>query len=240
MHAQNCIRMVKKKQEDLKAEQRLENIEVGLSRTESFIVENQNIISIVVGGVVVIILAFFGFQKYYLEPQNIEAQDQMYNAQRYFESDSLDKALYGDGNSLGFIDIADDYGITKAGNLANYYAGLAFLKKGNFDQALDYLKSFESSDHVVGSMAKGAIGDAYLEKGDRSSAVSYYLEAAHRDANDFSTPLFLMKAGNVYELDKEYSKAVDTYTKIKLDYPKSDEARNIDKYIARAKGFMNN
>lgn len=235
-----ALRMVKKNKNDLKAEQRLENIEVSLSRTESFIVENQNVISIAVGVVVVIILAFFGFQKYYMEPQNMEAQDQMYNAQRYFESDSLDKALYGDGNSLGFIDIASDYGITKAGNLANYYAGLAFLKKGNFDQAIDYLKSFESSDHVVGSMAKGAIGDAYLEKGDRSSAISYYLEAAHRDANGFSTPLFLMKAGKVYELDNNYSKAVDAYTKVKVDYPKSNEARDIDKYIARAQGYLNN
>lgn len=235
-----ALRMVKKNKNDLKAEQRLENIEVSLSRTESFIVENQNVISIAVGVVVVIILAFFGFQKYYMEPQNMEAQDQMYNAQRYFESDSLDKALYGDGNSLGFIDIASDYGITKAGNLANYYAGLVFLKKGNFDQAIDYLKSFESSDHVVGSMAKGAIGDAYLEKGDRSSAISYYLEAAHRDANGFSTPLFLMKAGKVYELDNNYSKAVDAYTKVKVDYPKSNEARDIDKYIARAQGYLNN
>lgn len=235
-----ALRMVKKNKNDLKAEQRLENIEVSLSRTESFIVENQNVISIAVGVAVVIILAFFGFQKYYMEPQNMEAQDQMYNAQRYFESDSLDKALYGDGNSLGFIDIASDYGITKAGNLANYYAGLAFLKKGNFDQAIDYLKSFESSDHVVGSMAKGAIGDAYLEKGDRSSAISYYLEAAHRDANGFSTPLFLMKAGKVYELDNNYSKAVDAYTKVKVDYPKSNEARDIDKYIARAQGYLNN
>lgn len=235
-----ALRMVKKKKKDLKAEQRLENIEVSLSRTESFIVENQNVISIAVGVIIVIILAFFGFQKYYMEPQNMEAQDQMYNAQRYFESDSLDKALYGDGNSLGFIDIASEYSITKAGNLANYYAGLAFLKKGNFDQALDYLKSFESSDHVVGSMAKGAIGDAYLEKGDRSSAVSYYLEAAHRDDNNFSTPLFLLKAGKVYELDEKYSKAVDAYTKIKEDYPKSNEARDIDKYIARAQGYVNN
>ena len=238
MHAQNCIRMVKNKSEDLKAEQRLESIEGSLSRTESFIVENQNMISIVVGVIVVIILAYFGFQKYYLEPQNQEAQNQMYNAQRYFESDSLDKALYGDGNSLGFVDIASDYGITKAGNLANYYAGLSFLKKGNFDQALDYLESFKSSDHIVGSMAKGAIGDAYLEKGDKSSAISYYLEAAHRDANDFTTPLFLFKAGNVYELDKNYSEAVDTYKEIKEDYPQSEEARDIDKYISRSEGFL--
>jgi len=238
LHLKFSKEMVKKKHEDL-AEQRLESIEGSLSKTESFIVENQNVISIVVGVVVVIILAYFGFQKYYLEPKDQEAQIQIYKAQSYFEADSLDKALYGDGNSLGFVDIASDYSITKAGNLANYYAGISFLKKGNYEQALDYLKSFESSDHVVGSMAKGAIGDAYMEMGDYSSAISYYLEAAHRDDNAFTTPLFLLKAGNVYEIDKKYSKAVEVYKTIKDDYPKSEEARDIDKYIARAEGFMN-
>ncbi len=230
--------MVKKKQEDIKVDQRLETIEESLSKTESFIVENQNTISIVVGIIVVVILAYFGFQKYYLEPQNAEAQEQMYPAQQFFEADSLDKALSGDGNSIGFVQIAEDYSLTKAGNLANYYAGLSYLKKGQFDLAIDYLENFESNDHIVASMASGAIGDAYMEKGDISSAISYYLEAAHRDKNDFTTPLFLFKAGNVYEIDKKYSDAVEVYNEIKTEFPLSNEARDIDKYIARSKGLM--
>ncbi len=236
LHAQNCRIMVKKNQE-VSGDQRLESIEGSLSKTESFIVENQNVISIVVGIVVVVILAYFGFQKYYMDPQNVEAQEQMFNAQRFFEADSLEKALQGDGNSVGFLQIAEDYSLTKAGNLANYYAGLIYLKKGNYDLAIDYLKSFESSDHIVGSMANGAIGDAYMEKGDLSSAISYYLEAAHRDKNEFTTPLFLFKAGNTYELDKKYDDALEIYEEIKTEFPLSNEARDIDKYIARAKGL---
>ena len=226
--------MAKKKETEVRGDQRRENIEETLSQTEQFIVGNQRIISIVVGAVVVIILAYFGFQKYFIEPKTNEAQEQMFQAQRYFESDSLDKALYGDGNSLGFMDISDEFSMTDPGNLSNYYAGIIYLKKGDYSQAIDYLEKFNGKDHIVGPMATGAIGDAYLELGDLSKGAAYYLEAANQDDNDLTTPLFLYKAGQTYELLENYSEAIHTYERIKEDYPKSSEARTIDKNIGRA------
>ena len=230
--------MAKKKEPEIKGDQRLENIEETLTKTEQFIINNQKTISVVVGAIVVIILAYFGFQRYYMQPKSEEAQEQMYMAQKYFESDSLDKALYGDGNSLGFIDIADEYSITKPGNLSNYYAGISFLKKGEFNQAIEYLDDFESDDYIVGPMAKGAMGDAYLELGDHKKATSYYLDAANLVDNDFTSPLFLFKAGQVFEIMGNYDDAVDAYTRIKDDYPRSNEGRTIDKNIARAETKM--
>ena len=226
--------MAKKKDPEIRGDQRLENIEESLTRTEQFIVNNQKVISIVVGVIVVAILAYFGFQRYYQQPKTKEAQEQMFMAQKYFESDSLDKALYGDGNSLGFIDITDEYSFTKPGNLANYYAGISFLKKGEYNQAIDYLGDFESDDHILGPMAIGATGDAYLELGDTEKAASYYIDAADKVDNDFTSPLFLFKAGQVYEIMGDYDGAIDVYTRIKDDYPRSNEGRTIDKYIARA------
>ncbi len=226
--------MSKKKDQEIKGDQRLENIEGTLSRTEQFIVNNQKYISVVVGVVVVLILVFFGFQRYYLKPKTVDAQEQMYMAQKYFESDSLDRALYGDGNSLGFIDIADEYSFTKPGKLANYYAGICFLQKGDYKKAIDYLESFDSDDHMIGPMAKGAIGDAYMELGDSDKAVTYYLEAVGQDDNDFTAPLFLLKAGQVYELNGDYDDALDVYNRIQDKYKMSNEGRSIDKYIARA------
>ncbi len=226
--------MAKKKETEVRGDQRLENIEETLSQTEQFIVGNQRIISIVVGAIVVIMLAYFGFQKYFIEPKTNEAQEQMFQAQRYFELDSLDKALYGDGNSLGFMDIADEFSMTDPGNLANYYTGIIYLKKGDFSQAIDYLEKFSGKDQMVGPMATGAIGDAYLELGDLSKGAAYYLEAANQKDNDFTTPLFLFKAGQTYELLNNYNEAIHTYERIKEDYPKSSEARTIDKNIGRA------
>jgi tetratricopeptide (TPR) repeat protein len=226
--------MAKKKEIDARGDQRLENIEETLTKTEQFIVNNQTVLSIVIGAIIVIILGYFGYQKYIVEPKAMEAQEQMFVAQRFFESDSLDKALYGDGNSLGFLDIIDEYGSTRPGNLANYYAGMSFLKKGDFEQAISYLEEFSTDTKIIGPLATGAIGDAYLELGEYSDAASYYIQAANQSENDFSTPLFLLKAGQVYELMEEYDKALDSYTRIKEKYSKSNEARTIDKNIGRA------
>jgi tetratricopeptide (TPR) repeat protein len=230
--------MANKKHQEVKGDQRLENIEESLTKTEQFIFNNQKNISVVVFIIIVAIIGYFAYNKYYMAPKSMEASKQMFAAQRYFELDSLDKALYGDGNNLGFLDISEEYSMTKPGNLANYYAGICFLKKKDFNQAIDYLEDFSGDDHLVGPMATGAIGDANLELGDQKKAVAFYLEAANQDDNGFTAPLFLMKAGNVYELMGNYDDALSAYNRIKTEYVKSKEARNIDKYIARVKTLI--
>ncbi len=238
MHSQNFEVMSKKKEKEIKAESQLSNIEESLTKTEQFIVDNQNTLIIVVVALVAIVLGYFGWNKYYMEPKTQEAQEQIYNAQKYFEADSLDKALFGDGNNLGFIDIADDYGMTKPGKLANYYAGICYLKKHDYDKAIEYLKDFSADDEIVSSMAVGAIGDAYLEKGDMDKAVDYYLKASENTVNDFTTPLFLFKAGEVCEMQNKLDDALELYKKIKREYLGSKEGREIEKYIGRVTAKM--
>ena len=232
--------MSKKKQKEKKTQKQFENLEESLSRSEAFILENQKILTIIVAVLVVIVLGFFGFRKYYLQPKEKEAQEQIFPAQHYFQVDSLDKALYGDGNNLGFVDIAKSYSITKAGNLANYYAGICFLKKGNFVNAIKYLKKFSSDDKIIGPMAKGAIGDAYLETGNKAQAVIYYMEAANLTDNEFTSPMFLLKAGEVNTDMGNYDEAIKDYKRIQQHYFKSQEARNIEKYIAQAEALKKN
>lgn len=234
MQPQNIHGMAKKKDVGVKGDQRLENIEESLGKTEQFIVNNQRSLSVVIFLIVLIVLGYFGFNKYYLEPKTEEAYDQMYSAQFYFQIDSLDKALYGDGNHLGFIDIASEYSLTKPGDLANYYAGICLLRKGEFSEAIDYLENFEADDNLIRPMAIGAIGDAYMELGKNSDAVNFYKEAADFSSNDFTAPLFLYKAGETYEIMGDYDKAIDSYQTIKDKFPKSYEARSIEKNIGRA------
>jgi tetratricopeptide (TPR) repeat protein len=227
--------MVKKQD---KTEGGIVAVEEALSKTEKFIEKNQKYLTIIIGAIVIVVLLFFGFKRFYMAPKEQEAKEQMFMAERYFEIDSLNLALNGDGMYPGFLDIIDDYGMTSGANLSKYYAGICYLKMGNFEEALDHLKSFKGKDQILGPMAKGAIGDAYMELNQSDKAASYYLDAADDQDNEFTSPLFLMKAGWTYEILKDYKKALEIYERIKFDYPTSTEARDIDKYIARAKGLI--
>ena len=146
------------------------------SKTERYIEENQKSLSVIVGAIVVIVGLYFGYQKLYIGPLEEEAQSQMYVAERYFEKDSLNLAINGDGNYLGFLDIIDEYGATPSGNLAHYYLGICYLKVGQYEDAIEYLSSFDSDDIMVSSIATGAIGDAYMELGEIQDAVTYYID----------------------------------------------------------------
>lgn len=229
--------MSKSKDIESKGDKNISAVEEALSKTERFIEKNQKTILYVVAGIAVIILGFWYYFKYYLPQRDEEAQKQMFWAERYFEKDSLDLALNGDGINLGFLDIIDEYGSTKSGNLAHYYSGICLLKQGQYEDAIDYLEDFDSDDQIVGPMAEGAIGDAYMELGDNDKALKQYLKAANMQDNQFSTPLYLMKAGWTYELMENYAEALKLYERIRTDYYNSVEWRDIEKYIARAKAL---
>jgi len=221
-------------------EERIVAVEEALSKTEQFIEKNQKILTYIVGGIIVVILLFFGYRKFVHLPKEKNAQKAIYMAQQYFEKDSVDLALFGDADgNPGFLEIADDFGSTKSGNLANYYAGLCYYEKGEYEEAIDYLKKFDDGDIYVPAMALGAIGDAYMQLGETEKAIDYYLDAANRNENEMHTPAYLMKAGWSYEILGEWDEALDVYEKMKREYPRARETRDIDKYIARAKANLN-
>lgn len=217
-----------------KTDKQFAQIEETLTKTEQYIEDNQKSLTVIVGAIVAIVAIYFGFTNFYLEPLEQEAHADMYMAEIYFEKDSFNLALNGDGQYLGFLDIADEYGLTNAGNLANYYAGLCYLHTAQFEDAIEYLSDFSSDDIILSTLALGCIGDAYLELEDNSSALKYYEKAADNASNDFTTPRYLMKQAIVLEMDEEYEDALEMYNQIKEDYSKSQIAQDIDKYIARA------
>jgi tetratricopeptide (TPR) repeat protein len=216
-------------------ESRLEAVEVTLSKTEQYIEDNKKSLSIIIGVIILIVGGYLGFQRFVVEPQEKEAAEQIFMAEHFFETDSFNLVLNGTGEYLGVLEIADEYSITKAGNLANYYAGMSYLHLGQFEEAIEYLKQFNSDDEIVMTMAIAGIGDANMELGNVDDAISYYVKATERKPNKFVTPMMLMKLGLAYESQKEYAKALEAYETIQKEYSKSNEGRNIRKYIARAK-----
>jgi len=227
--------MAKKKD---KTEDKIAAVEHALDRGEQFFEKNKNMIFYVLLGIIIIVGGIFAYKKFILGPKQIEAQAAMFYAEKYFEKDSLKLAMNGDGTNPGFIQILDQYGSTKSGNLAKYYLGVCYLKTGEFQQAIDKLESFSSDDQIITAMAIGATGDAYLELGNKDKALEKYLKASEKRNNDFTTPMFLLKAGWTYELLGQYDKAISVYEKIQKEHFKSFESRDIEKYLARAKGLM--
>jgi len=214
--------------------QGMKNVEETLTKTEQFL--EQNYKSLLIGlGVVVVIVGLFWLAKIYMNKRNDEAQSQMYQAERYLEMDSLKLALNGDGNYLGFLDIINDYKFTYTGNLARYSAGICYLHLGQYQDAIDFLEEYTKKDKVIGSLAIGATGDAYVELGDLDKGVSKYIEAADFAGNSFNSPLFLMKAGEIYELNGKYDEALKIYERIQNEYPESTEGLAVEKYIARVR-----
>jgi tetratricopeptide (TPR) repeat protein len=212
----------------------ISSVEETLTRTEHYLEENYK--PLLIGlGVIVVLVGFFWLGKLYLNKRNDEAQSQIFQAEKYLELDSLKLALNGDGNYLGFLDIAKNYKMTNTGNLARYSAGICYLQLGNYEEAISYLNKYSKKDKVIGSLAIGAIGDAYVELGNLEKGVAKYLEAADFAKNSFNTPLFLMKAGEIYELTGKLPEALKLYERIELQYPESTEGTTIEKYIARVK-----
>jgi len=159
----------------------------------------------------------------------------MFYAQHYFEQDSFRLALEGDGANYGFLDIIDEYGMTKSGNLARLYTGICYYKMGQYEDAIEYLKKFDSNDVLYATMALGAIGDSYVELDDLEEAASFYVKASQRKKNEITTPVYAKKAGLVYEELKEFRKALECYETIQQEYPQSDEGRDIEQLIAAVK-----
>lgn len=214
--------------------QGIKNVEQTLTKTEQFLEENYKTLLTVLA-VIVAAVAIFWLARIYMTKRNEEAQAQIYQAERYLEMDSINLALNGDGNYLGFLDIAIDYKMTSVGNLARYGAGICYLHLGEYEQAIDYLNKYSKKDRVIGSLAIGATGDAYVELGETDRGIAKYIEAAEYADNSFSTPLFLMKAAELHETTGNYTEALKLYESIKEQYPESTEGTTIDKYIARVK-----
>jgi tetratricopeptide (TPR) repeat protein len=224
--------MAKKSKEE--NPQGLKNVEQTLTKTEQYLEENYKTL-LIGSGVIVVLVGIFWLGKLYLNKKNEEAQSQMYQAERWLEMDSLKLALNGDGNYLGFLDIANNYKMTRAGNLARYSAGICYLHLGDYQDAIDFLNKYNKKDNEIGSLATAAKGDAYVELGDLDKGVTYYVEAADMAKNSFNTPIFLNKAGQIYELQSKFAEALKVYERIQNEYPESTEGRSVDKNIARVK-----
>lgn len=215
------------------------DVEETVGKAEMFFEKNKKMIGYVGAAIAVLTTAIITYKMWYIPEQNKEAQAQMYMAQSLFDKDSLNLALKG-GNYdattfTGLEEIADNYGSTPSGKVAEYMVGVALLNQGKYQDAIDHLENFSSDDVMLSAVAIGAIGDAKMELNEVDAAIKFYQKAADINTNSFTTPIYLKKAALAYESKSEFADALKLYERIQKEYSKSTEARDIEKYIQRVK-----
>ncbi len=213
----------------------VESIESALTNTEQFLERNRKVLLLGVVALVLLVVGYIAYSNLYAKPRELEAQKQVYFAERLFGKDSFQVALNGDGNNLGFLQIMDEFSGTKIANLCRFYTGVCYRELGDYDKALEFLRSYSLDDDMVAPVALGAIGDCYVEKGDTENGIAFYSKAIEYRSNALSTPLFLLRRGLLYEASSKKVEALADYQLIKDAYPRSAQASEIDKYIERVK-----
>ncbi len=227
-----------KKKNVKQTDKNLEGIEQALTRSEQFIEDNQKVLTYILGGLIVVLLIIIGGNRYYLKPLNDEAAADMYYAERFFEMDSFNLALNGYGTYPGFLNVIDDYGISKSAKISKYYAGVCYHQLGDYEAAVNLLNKFKTDDLLVGAAKYSTLGDAYVEMGDMSKAISAYKSGIEKYENNFSSPIMLKKLGLVYEELGQLDDALETYKVIESTYPGTSEGKEIKKYIGRVESKM--
>ncbi|MDF4204201.1 tetratricopeptide repeat protein [Maribacter sp. SA7] len=220
------------------------SLDEGASRSEEWVSKNQNIILGVIGVIAIGVLGYLAYDQFVEKPKEASAANEMYYPQQYFDQalvattakDSLfTLALEGAEGKYGFLDIIEEYSGTKAANLANYGAGMSYLNMNDYQNAITYLEDFSSDDDVLGALAKGGLGDAFMQLDQASDALGYYEAAVNHSDNDYTAPKFLYKAGVTALEMGDKDKALGFFQKIKDDFPNSENANSIDAFIGMAK-----
>lgn len=220
-----------------------DTLDESASRAEDFIAKNQKYILGFLGAVVVAVVGYFAYEKFIAEPNQQTAADELFVAQQNFQkavdgdvkADSLfNLVLNGSEGKFGVIRIAEEYSGTAAGNLANYYAGIAYLNTGKYAEAISSLEKFSSDDMMLSTLAKGAIGDAYAQQNKPKEALEFYLKAADANQNDFTRPRYLLKAGKTALALGNKAEALKYFTEIKENFDTTPEGQQIDGLIGLA------
>lgn len=222
-----------------------DTLDEGTNKIELWIEKHRKAIVGVLLSLAIIGVGVFAYQQYILLPKQQDASNEFFFAQQYFDQalmtedsavkDSLfQKALNGTDGRYGLIDIIKEYKGTKAANLATYSAGMAYINMGQYDKAIPYLEAFSSEDKILGALALGNIADAYWQLKDTDKALSYYKKAYKHSDNNFTTPMYLKKAGLLCLEIGKTDEAKSYFVKIKDEYPTSEEARTIDVFIGKA------
>ena len=227
-----------------KTEQVLEATE-NINNREAFFMKYKKAILIAVAAIIVVIAGVFLYISQISGPREEKASTALSKGQTYFNNEMFEQAVNGDGAGfVGFAKLADEYSGTKAGNLANLYAGLCYANLGKWAEAQKSLDAFSTEDdQMISPASQAALGDAYAHLNQLDKAVDAFKKAASMadskaedGTNNSLSPVFIIKAGEILESQGKKDEALKLYQDAKKKYVNAMlvQSGEIDKYIERA------
>ncbi|HQV61629.1 MAG: tetratricopeptide repeat protein [Chitinophagaceae bacterium] len=215
--------------------QDMDSSEVVIAKAKSFWDKYSKPLMIVSTLIILVIGGWYVYQNFFQKPKEAKAIEAMFRAEEYYRLDSVNLALNGDGQNLGFVKIVDKFGGTKAGKLASFYAGSCYLKLNDYEKAVKYLKKFSSSSDLVQARAYKLLGDAYADWGKNDEALSNYKKAGrHFEKDEANSPEYLFAAAYFADkVMKNQKEAISLYKELKEKYPRSQQAFDADNYLAQ-------
>jgi len=219
---------------EIKQTLHVENEKNLINQVQDFWAKYKKPTSYLLAALVLLVGGFLGYRNFIQEPNEKKATEAMFRAEEYYRLDSARLALQGDNINPGFLKIISRYGSTRAANLATFYAGSCYMKMGDFNNAIKYLKDFSTPALQVQARAYGLLGDAYSELNKKEDAVTAYKKAGTLfEKDDLISPEYLFRAGYLYESMGKNKEAIEMYQMIKDKYPSSQRGYDIDRYLAR-------
>jgi predicted negative regulator of RcsB-dependent stress response len=206
-----------------------------IDRARDFWDKYGKVVLIVSTAIIILGGGYLGYKYFIKDPKEKKAAEAIWRAQDYFAADSLQQALKGDGQSSGFEKIASQYSGTKAGELANFYAGATALKAGDNNKAIKYLKDFSTSAHQVQARAYKLLGDAYSNVGKNADALISYKKAAHEfeDDKQASAEYLYFAAYFADRVMNDKKQAEELYREVKKKYPNTQSSDEADRFLAQ-------
>lgn len=207
----------------------------GLSALEKIALayeKKKKVINAFVIGIALGVGAFFAYKYLVQQPNEEKASVAMMRAEQMFSIDSVNLALNGDAQSAGFLKIINKYDGTASANVAHFYAASCYLKMGDYANAIKQLKAFDAKGTVLEHAKSGLLGDAYMENKDLKNAIENFKAATVDEDDDVYTPMYLQRLAIAYEKNNQVEDAKKAYIRIRDEFPRSFQSRDVEKSLA--------
>jgi predicted negative regulator of RcsB-dependent stress response len=203
------------------------------------IASHQQALWLVVAAALVVALAVFGWNSY-ARSQTAKASAALDDAMKVFQArvrapgDVIDptelsyldeKNKFTDANKK-FLGVAGQYGRTKPGQVARYYAGLSEVQLKQYSDAEKNLSQVVSGgDESLASLAKFQLASIYLQENKGAQAVELYKQLSDKPSVFVPKPMAMLALANYYR-KTDPAQATKLYNQVKQEFP--DAAQQAD------------